>query len=215
MRVEDNSLSKDTPSLEQYCGDGDRESLEAVKATVRPILSEVTERHQELSCSKGLKSEGTANTEHVSLNSSNMAPPKDLDENSMALVLYSGEDYGKILGGLKGLGLKRKADDEVVPVCSKRRKDSPLVRNPESDISTMANYLRKTKARLKRSGRRKGKEGKENIPVEVMYEDGVMGESEADIPMDSVFVFKAGGSKGKKLKAEGSGGWPSSATKAS
>ncbi|KAK4278799.1 hypothetical protein QN277_016597 [Acacia crassicarpa] len=214
-RVDDNSLAKDIPNPEQHNGGRDREPLDAVKATVRSILSKVKERHQEMSRSKCLKSEVIVNTEHVTPNFSKMAPPKDLEENSMALVLYNGEDYGKILGGLKGLRLKRKTDEEVVPECSERRKTSMLARNPESDISTMANYLRKTKARLKRSGRRKGKEGKENIPAEVMYEVGVMGESEADISMDSDFVFKAGGSRRRMLKAEGSGGWPSSATKTS
>ncbi|KAI9115025.1 hypothetical protein K1719_014038 [Acacia pycnantha] len=80
------------------------------------------------------------------------------------------------------------------------------------DRGSLGENLRKTKAKIHRSARRKGKEEKENISDTDMNVEEQMGISVESNSRETGFVFKVGRGRQKKCTAGGSGGWPLSAT---
>lgn len=89
--------------------------------------------------------------------------PWVVDSNPMAIIPYTRRIFNKFVSRMKVLGLKRDAMDEIGPKKVKRRKEVMVEQNIKSKISTYAKDLRKVKAKLRRSAKRK-----ENIdPVAV------------------------------------------------
>ncbi|KAI9072240.1 hypothetical protein K1719_045789 [Acacia pycnantha] len=86
-------------------------------------------------------------------------------DNPMAMVLYSGQEVTNVIDGLCHLGLKRSADDSWEAGKLKRRKECKEVGSPLRDISNFANNLKNVKAKIRRSGRRKGSLTKEIGPT--------------------------------------------------
>ncbi|KAK4263571.1 hypothetical protein QN277_028964 [Acacia crassicarpa] len=128
--------------------------------------------------------------------------------NSMALVVYNGCTMNEVLKGINNLGLKREAAKEWESGEPKRRKCEEKSSSPLNDISNYANSLKKIKARIRRSGRKRGAERKENTPME-----GEMQDKEIEGIEGYEFVFRARSGKRKEVSANGVGGWPEASTK--
>ncbi|KAI9113884.1 hypothetical protein K1719_015135 [Acacia pycnantha] len=103
---------------------------------------------------------------------------KDQNESSLAVVLYSGQVMNDVICGISGLGIKRSADEELVLPVSKRRKKSQVEAGPKFVVSEYADNLRKTKARIKRSAKKKGRDVKAQGDIGGMVQDAVMEGSE-------------------------------------
>ncbi|KAI9116879.1 hypothetical protein K1719_012245 [Acacia pycnantha] len=114
------------------------------------------------------------------------------DENALALVLYNGGVLKEVTNGLSGLNLKRNAAEDWESSKSKRYRQGTVSSNAKPDISVYTNNLRKTKARVKRYAKRKGKMEKENLLEDEMWFDEVLEEDVDGAAMDSGFVFKEG-----------------------
>ncbi|KAI9112656.1 hypothetical protein K1719_016322 [Acacia pycnantha] len=127
-----------------------------------------------------------------------------LIENDMAIVLYNGGVLGEITNGMKGLGLKRNAEDRWGSSLSKRRKKMDEELSPKLTISAYAENLRKSKARIRRNIVKKRKGDKENIlEEETNLEDENMAIADEGSG-DSGFIFKARRDRRKKISTEGS-----------
>ncbi|KAI9094500.1 hypothetical protein K1719_026725 [Acacia pycnantha] len=88
-------------------------------------------------------------------------------------------------GGSRGLGSKRRRCEEKRP-------------NPLANISNYASNLRKAKAKVRKSNRKKGTVMQENIPAEGELQDREMEESD-----EYAFIFRAGCGKRKEASAVG------------
>ncbi|KAI9124567.1 hypothetical protein K1719_004489 [Acacia pycnantha] len=111
---------------------------------------------------------------------------------ALAMVPYCGNSLLEVTNVLCGLGLKRSAVTELDLPCLKRRKmDVVEPDHTPNAISTYARDLRKSKARLRRSGKRKDSGEKENTPMVELSVDELMDEPTTSPPLDQVFVFKA------------------------
>ncbi|KAI9116883.1 hypothetical protein K1719_012249 [Acacia pycnantha] len=137
------------------------------------------------------------------------------EENSLAMVLYSGKDLNEVIRGFNGLGLKRSAEEDLLPLELKKRK---IVvgehTSPKPDISCYAAKLRKVKEKVRRSSKKGTRQGKENVVVEDWDPDETMKDPEASDAEGGGFVFKAKRGRKKLIIADGASGWPLSATKA-
>ncbi|KAI9119456.1 hypothetical protein K1719_009332 [Acacia pycnantha] len=88
-------------------------------------------------------------------------------EHELEMVPYNGRILHEVINHLDNLGLKRKVGEDWESAKSKRQRVmmKEPVRGP--DIVSYAANLRKTKARIRRTGRRKKGEEKENILPDV------------------------------------------------
>ncbi|KAK4260870.1 hypothetical protein QN277_003933 [Acacia crassicarpa] len=138
----------------------------------------------------------------------------EVTENLLAIVPYSEGPLKEVINGFRGLGLKRSAGEDLkIPNTKRRRLRDEGPKCEINEISVYAENLRKTKARLKRQGKRKARGNKENIPMKLLDSEEMM-----DVPVslnteDQGFVFRAKGGRQMAMKAEGAGGWPLTATK--
>ncbi|KAI9120895.1 hypothetical protein K1719_007928 [Acacia pycnantha] len=128
----------------------------------------------------------------------------DQEENSQAMILYSGGVLSEVIEGINCLGLKRSAEEVWDSSVAKRCKLEVVASNVKPAISVFTEKLRKNKARVKRFAKRKCKAGKENLVEDDLCLDEAMEAAVEDSPMDSGFVFKAGRGKRHKETAEGS-----------
>ncbi|KAI9085404.1 hypothetical protein K1719_032660 [Acacia pycnantha] len=104
----------------------------------------------------------------------------------------------------------RSAVEDWDSVELKRRRLNVGGSSPIPDISAYASNLRKIKARIRRSARKKDRGGKENIPEEKGQFYDEMEEYGNPNTAGSTFTFKVGSGKRKRMVADG---WPLSATK--
>ncbi|KAI9080853.1 hypothetical protein K1719_037162 [Acacia pycnantha] len=126
-----------------------------------------------------------------------------LIENDMAIVLYNGGVLGEITNGMKGLGLKRNAEDRWGSSLSKEGRKWMKSSVP-SDHFAYAKNARKSKARIRRNIVKKRKGDKENIlEEETNLEDENMAIADEGSG-DSGFIFKARRGRRKKISSEGS-----------
>ncbi|KAI9119800.1 hypothetical protein K1719_009189 [Acacia pycnantha] len=135
-------------------------------------------------------------------------------ENQLAVVVYNPGGLGEVIKGISMLGLKREAPEVWNVSEQKRRRKMPVSPTAKPVISVLAENLRRTRAKIRRSAKRKGKEDKENISAEDMCLGDQMEFSVETETGGSGFVFKAGRGRRRKSIADGSGGWPLSATQA-
>ncbi|KAI9084082.1 hypothetical protein K1719_033938 [Acacia pycnantha] len=154
-----------------------------------------------------LREHGGESSEDKTINS-----PPEQNPQAMAMVLYNGGVMNDMINQMDVLGLKRNAVEDWGPTEPKRRKLVGTATELNPDISVYAANLRKAKAKAKRYTRKKGRRDKENTPSEMEGHDAVMEEPGVVYNDNSVFTFKAGGSKRKKTTSDGDGGWPLTAT---
>ncbi|KAI9081390.1 hypothetical protein K1719_036653 [Acacia pycnantha] len=135
--------------------------------------------------------------------------PKCSDEvvvSPLAMVPFCGGSLIEVTHGLGGLSLKRGAVEDLVMPCLKRRNFNNVVLASDTPaISTYAGNLRKVRARVRRSGKRKDRGEKENVAEQELLEDDMIDVAAGLNNMDSVFVFKAKGDKHKKSLAKAGG----------
>ncbi|KAI9126206.1 hypothetical protein K1719_002627 [Acacia pycnantha] len=135
------------------------------------------------------------------------------EEASLAMVVYNGEILSEVINRIGGLGLKRAVNEEWEAPVPKRSKTERVVSEPKPAVSIYAENLRKTKARIKRNVKRKGKGIKEATAGDDMELEGVGLSPILKTEMTGEFVFRAGENKRKQCLAGGIGGWPLTATK--
>ncbi|KAI9081391.1 hypothetical protein K1719_036654 [Acacia pycnantha] len=122
-------------------------------------------------------------------------------DDSMAMVVYNGNEVKEVIDGLHSLGLKRNVAEDWESGKLKRRKACREGTGPLADISNYANNLKKVKAKIRQSDRRKKMMDVEVCPGEIETDDRPMEDvSEFD------FVLKVRGGKRKVMEAEGGGG---------
>ncbi|KAI9111818.1 hypothetical protein K1719_017508 [Acacia pycnantha] len=142
------------------------------------------------------------------------APSEEHKEDNLAMVLYRGRILSNVIDELNGLGLKRSADEDWNSSEPKRLRKTLEQVCPKLAISIYAENLRKTKAKIRRSVKRKGKSGKENIPEDSMDLEDFSGEPLDANFLETGFVFRAGEGRMVKDTTEGTSGWPTTATTA-
>ncbi|KAK4278296.1 hypothetical protein QN277_016161 [Acacia crassicarpa] len=147
-------------------------------------------------------------------NPKQLADPSGFDnkENSLAMVLYNGQIISDVICGISGLGLKRRADEELILTEQKRRKLDQLKQSPKLAISVYADSLRKTKARARRIGKKRGRGSKMQEADSIISQDADTGSLEEPFSEAQGFIFKAGRGRAVKNISEGAGGWPITAT---
>ncbi|KAI9118304.1 hypothetical protein K1719_010636 [Acacia pycnantha] len=127
--------------------------------------------------------------------------------NPLALVVYNGGNLGEVIKGISKLGLKREAAEDWEASELKRRKLMLANPTPKPAISVLAENLRKTRAKIRRSAKRKGKEEKENISDEDMGMGNQLEGPVVPSTGEPGFVFKArrgGRKKGVAVEFKGS-----------
>ncbi|KAI9083591.1 hypothetical protein K1719_034533 [Acacia pycnantha] len=82
------------------------------------------------------------------------ASPDNRDD-SRALVLYCDNEFKEMVSGIGSLGLKRSAEEDWVSGVRKKTRVDKEETSPMLDITNYANNLKKVKARLRRSERKK------------------------------------------------------------
>ncbi|KAI9100792.1 hypothetical protein K1719_024154 [Acacia pycnantha] len=107
------------------------------------------------------------------------------------MVVYSGQILTEMINGIKCLGLERQVMEEDDKMDQKRKKLAIMETNLAKDIFDYATCLRKTKARIKRNGKRKRKKDKENLVEEVTDYDEDMGDAADLKALGSEFIFRA------------------------
>ncbi|KAI9122693.1 hypothetical protein K1719_006533 [Acacia pycnantha] len=144
-------------------------------------------------------------TSQLASDSSNatIVSPEECSGNLLAMVPYCGENLKEITNSLKGLGLKRGAEEELERPKQKRSRPSEMKSNCLGYYTVYAGNLRKTKARLKRQGKRKGRMERENIPMEILEWEEEMVDPVSPNGDVHGFVFKARGGRQKDMEAEG------------
>ncbi|KAI9079021.1 hypothetical protein K1719_039021 [Acacia pycnantha] len=125
------------------------------------------------------------------------------EENPLAMVLYCGKDLSKVISGINGLILKRRAEEDLKPMEFKKRKTNMGIPNsPRRDISCYVANLQKVKEKMRRSTRKRIWQWKENVLVEEWDPDEVIKDLELpdiredlELPdiRDAAFVFKSKG----------------------
>ncbi|KAI9095055.1 hypothetical protein K1719_026519 [Acacia pycnantha] len=122
------------------------------------------------------------------------------------MVVYNGGVLSDVINGFNELKLKRGAGEDWESSISKRRKKGVTQADTKPVISVYADNLRKIKAKMRRSTRRKTKSEKEKTPVEAMMCENEMEEAANDFLVEDGMVFKA--SRGRKVKGltAGAGG---------
>ncbi|KAI9071798.1 hypothetical protein K1719_046244 [Acacia pycnantha] len=130
-------------------------------------------------------------------------PGPQLD-NQLAIIPYCGKEINAVINSLSCLGLKRSAADAGECADPKRRRMIKVSSGPGAGISSYANNLRKTKAKIKRSVKKRTRGEKENFPVEEVLFEEEMEISDSNTPMSSNFIFKASSGRKKKFTADGS-----------
>ncbi|KAI9089571.1 hypothetical protein K1719_029176 [Acacia pycnantha] len=90
-------------------------------------------------------------------------PGSQLD-NQLAIIPYCGKEINAVINSLSCLGLKRSAADAGECAEPKRRRMIKVISDPGAGISSYANNLRKTKAKIKRSVKKRTRGEKENFP---------------------------------------------------
>ncbi|KAK4264190.1 hypothetical protein QN277_025399 [Acacia crassicarpa] len=137
-----------------------------------------------------------------------LTSPEDRN-NSRAMVVYCENEFKEMLSGLGNLGLKRSAEEDWISGVRKKKKVGSNEAGRLLDITNYANNLKKEKARLRRSERKKKLSMRVNVaPDENESPDRIMEDNST-----YEFVFKARKGSGKRALADGNGGWPLTATK--
>ncbi|KAI9110475.1 hypothetical protein K1719_018341 [Acacia pycnantha] len=113
------------------------------------------------------------------------------EEASLAMVVYNGEILSEVINRIGGLGLKRAVNEEWEAPVPKRSKTERVVSEPKPAVSIYAENLRKTKARIKRNVKRKGKGIKEATAGDDMELEGVGLSPILKTEMTGEFVFRA------------------------
>ncbi|KAI9083556.1 hypothetical protein K1719_034498 [Acacia pycnantha] len=180
----------------------------------KPLADEVKKRKEEVlkdACGSGERSEGNRAGHKEAFKDKPLKPPESVlmqplggqEMNSLAMVLYDGEALNEVTGGLKNLGLKRTAEAELMPLTFKRRKLTKKEQgSPKSAISCYADSLKKGKARMRKTAKRKLRDEKENMLEEVLCPDDTMEDSLDADPLGTTFVFKAKGGRRKRNAIE-------------